>query len=448
MIRTFALAAALAISGATFAQTSLSLEQALDYAQKHNAQNKVRSLEQRAAEKVLWQNVALGLPSVTTAGQYTDNIELPAQFFDINQDGVIDKLQFGTRYTSLGNLSVNQLVFDGSYIVAVLATSVLRDQAALNREKTEIEVRQQTAQFYHLNVILSENEKVLSENLKLAQSTATQMAAMAKEGLAELENVDQINLVARQLEAGLGNIRQQKTIAAKMLLLTCGLPVEQAVVLTSGLDQLIQGAVAGDGLLQATFNPEQHVDYRVLAAGRMGQSLLYQNDLVSFLPKVYAGYSLTKQYVSEDANVWNPDGYFANNVVFQSWNVSAQFPLFTSGRRVFKAQESRLKVEQLDVLLEQTRSAITVQHLQAKAEFENALTTYRLQSDNVALAKRLRDKSRIKFMEGVASSLEYSQAETQYQQTVAAMLASANETLNKRIALEKVLGMYNTSKPE
>jgi len=448
MIRTFALAAALAISGATFAQTSLSLEQALDYAQKHNAQNKVRSLEQRAAEKVLWQNVALGLPSVTTAGQYTDNIELPAQFFDINQDGVIDKLQFGTRYTSLGNLSVNQLVFDGSYIVAVLATSVLRDQAALNREKTEIEVRQQTAQFYHLNVILSENEKVLSENLKLAQSTATQMAAMAKEGLAELENVDQINLVARQLEAGLGNIRQQKTIAAKMLLLTCGLPVEQAVVLTSGLDQLIQGAVAGEGLLQAKFNPEQHVDYRVLAAGRMGQSLLYQNDLVSFLPKVYAGYSLTKQYVSEDANVWNPDGYFANNVVFQSWNVSAQFPLFTSGRRVFKAQESRLKVEQLDVLLEQTRSAITVQHLQAKAEFENALTTYRLQSDNVALAKRLRDKSRIKFMEGVASSLEYSQAETQYQQTVAAMLASANETLNKRIALEKVLGVYNTSKPE
>ncbi|MEY4650239.1 MAG: hypothetical protein RJA06_312 [Bacteroidota bacterium] len=448
MIRTFALAAALAISGATFAQTSLSLEQALDYAQKHNAQNKVRSLEQRAAEKVLWQNVALGLPSVTTAGQYTDNIELPAQFFDINQDGVIDKLQFGTRYTSLGNLSVNQLVFDGSYIVAVLATSVLRDQAALNREKTEIEVRQQTAQFYHLNVILSENEKVLSENLKLAQSTATQMAAMAKEGLAELENVDQINLVARQLEAGLGNIRQQKTIAAKMLLLTCGLPVEQAVVLTSGLDQLIQGAVAGEGLLQAKFNHEQHVDYRVLAAGRMGQSLLYQNDLVSFLPKVYAGYSLTKQYVSEDANVWNPNGIFANNVVFQSWNVSAQFPLFTSGRRVFKAQESRLKVEQLDVLLEQTRSAITVQHLQAKAEFENALTTYRLQSDNVALAKRLRDKSRIKFMEGVASSLEYSQAETQYQQTVAAMLASANETLNKRIALEKVLGMYNTSKPE
>jgi outer membrane protein TolC len=187
MIRTLAFAAALALTGSTYAQATLSLEQALDHAQKHNAQNKVRGLEQRAAEKVLWQNIALGLPSVTTAGQYTDNIALPAQFFDINQDGVIDKLQFGTRYTSIGNLSVNQLVFDGSYIVALMATNVLRDQAALNKEKTEIDVRQQAAQLYHLNVILAENEKVLSENIKQTQSTAAQMAAMAKEGLAELE---------------------------------------------------------------------------------------------------------------------------------------------------------------------------------------------------------------------------------------------------------------------
>lgn len=448
MIRKITLIASLLLAGSGIAQTSLSLDEAVAHAQKHNAQNKVRSLEQRAAEKVLWQNIAIGLPSVTTGGQYTDNIELPAQFFDINQDGVIDKLQFGTRYTSVGNLSVNQLVFDGSYIVAVLATNVLRDQAELNKEKTEIEVRQQVTQFYHLSVILAENEKVLSDNLKQAETTATQMAAMAAEGLVESESADQVRLVARQLEAGLGNIRQQRSVAEKMLLLTCGLPVTQSVILSTSLESLIDGAIAGEGLLNANFNPEQHVDYRVLAAGRLGQSLLYKNDIMGFLPKVYAGYSLNKQFVSEDANVWNPDGFHANSVVFQSWNLSAQFPLFTSGRRIFKAQESRLKLEQLDVLLDQTKSALTVQHLQAKAEYDNALTTYRLQVDNVALAKRLRDKTRIKFLEGVASSLEYSQSETQYQQTVAAMLTSANETLNKRIALEKVLGMYNTSKPE
>ena len=135
----------------------LSLDQAISYALDHNAQIQVQSLEKKAAEKVLIQNIALGLPSVNMGGNYTDNIELPAQFFDINQDGVIDKLQFGTRYNSVANLSVNQLVFDGSYIVALLATNVLRDMADVSYEKATIDVREQVAQAYHLRVILGEN---------------------------------------------------------------------------------------------------------------------------------------------------------------------------------------------------------------------------------------------------------------------------------------------------
>ena len=448
MIRLITLTAVMLWAATGFAQTTLSLEQAYDQAKAHNALNKVRSLEQRAAEKVLWQNIALGLPSVNAGGQYTDNIELPALFFDIDGDGTINKLQFGTRYTSVGNLSVNQLVFDGSYLIALFATDVLRNQASLNKEKTEIEVRQQTAQFYHLAIILAENELVLAENLKQAQSTANQMTVMASEGLAELESVDQVRLVSRQIEANLNLIRQQKIIATKMLLLTCGLPLDGATTLSTSLEQLMASAMAGENLLQAKFNPEQHVDYRVLAAGRLGQSLLYKNELISFLPKVYAGYGLNRQFVGEDANVWNPNGNSANSVVFQSWNLSAQLPLFASGRRVFKAQESRIKVEQLDEMLELTKNSITLQYLQAKAEFENAFNTYRLQVENVSIAKRLKDKARIKFLEGVSSSLDYSQTETQYQQTVAAMLASANETLNKRIALENALGMHNTSKPK
>jgi outer membrane protein TolC len=445
MIRFITLTAVMLWAVTGFAQTTLSLEQAYDQAKAHNAQNKVRSLEQRAAEKVLWQNIALGLPSVNAGGQYTDNIELPVQFIDMGSG--LQRFQFGLQYGSGANLSINQLVFDGSYIVGLLATNVLRDQASLNKEKTEIEVRQQTAQFYHLSVILRENEGVLIENLRQAEATLLQMIAMAREGLVEIESVDQVRLVARQLEASLGNVRQQSIIAEKMLLLTCGFPIEQNVVLSSSLTQLIDGAIGGQTLLQTNFSAEEHVDYRTLASGRLAQSLRYKNELMSFLPKVYAGYSLNRQWVSSDPNVWKPSGSDANNFGIQFWNVSAQLPLFSSGRRVFIAQESRLKVDQLDVLLDQTKSALTVQYLQAKSEYNNALTTYRLQTENVTLAKRLKDKARIKFLEGISSSLEYSQTETQYQQTVAAMLASANETLNKRIALEKVLGMYNTSKP-
>jgi outer membrane protein TolC len=89
----------------------LSLKQALALSETNNADVRVQSLEKLVAKKVLAQNIAIGLPSVSVGGNYVDNIDLPSQFFDINQDGVIDELKFGTRYSSAGQLSVNQLVF-------------------------------------------------------------------------------------------------------------------------------------------------------------------------------------------------------------------------------------------------------------------------------------------------------------------------------------------------
>jgi outer membrane protein TolC len=49
----------------------------------------------------------------------------------------------------------------------------------------------------------------------------------------------------------------------------------------------------------------------------------------------------------------------------------------------------------------------------------------------------------IKFKEGVSSSQEYTQAENQYQQSVSALLNAANNVLNKRVALEKLLTTFN-----
>jgi outer membrane protein TolC len=59
------------------------------------------------------------------------------------------------------------------------------------------------------------------------------------------------------------------------------------------------------------------------------------------------------------------------------------------------------------------------------------------------LAKSIRDRVYTKFKEGVASSQEYTQAENQYQQSVSALLNAANNVLNKRVALEKLLTTFN-----
>jgi outer membrane protein len=445
MNRISLLFALLASSLASMGQSAmtLSLEDAIHYALEHNAQVQIQGLEKKAAEKVLLQNIALGLPSVNMGSNYTDNIELPAQFFDINQDGVIDKLQFGTRYNSVANLSVNQLVFDGSYVVALLATQVLHDMADVSYEKATIDVREQVAQAYHLRVILSENAAVLNATLSNTASTLKNMQIMQGEGFVAEEDVDQLAIVYHNLEANLANLESQIQIAELLLKLQCGISPEVTLQLSTSLESLLVHAEAGQSLLGQTFEVQNHIDFRQLRTNRKGQYLNLQNEKMQFLPKLYAGYAYNRQFVSESANVYDPNGVSANNTMFQSWNISAQVPLFQSGRKIARVQEQQIKLQELDLLLANTENALKLQNEQARAEYANALKVYQIQVQNVALAERVMQNTETKLVEGMASSMEYSQASSQYQQSVAAMLQAANTALNKRVALEKSLGAYN-----
>ncbi|HAB31158.1 MAG TPA: hypothetical protein DCL07_06300 [Cryomorphaceae bacterium] len=444
MRTSFFLLAMIASLGSAFGQSMpLSLDQAIEYAQTHNAQVRVQSLERKVAEKVLLQNIALGLPSVQMGGNYTDNIALPAQFFDINQDGVIDKLQFGTRYNAVGNLAVSQLVFDGSYVVAVLATQVLRDMADGNYEKALITTREQVAQAYHLRVILGENHTALQATLDHTSLTLKNMQAMKAEGFMASEDVDQLAIVYHNVEANLANLENQMNLSEQLLKLQCGLSPEVVLTLSTPLEDLLVFANGGQSLLDSPFYVQKHIDYRQLEINRKGQYLNLQNEKMQFLPKLYAGYSFNRQYVSQDANVFNPDGTSANNTNFQSWNLSAQVPVFSSGRKIARVQEQKIKLQELDILLDNTANALALQHYQAQSEYANALKVYRIQTQNVALAKRVMSNTEIRLTEGMASSMDYAQASAQYQQSVAAMLQAANNALNKRVALEKSLGHYN-----
>ena len=135
----------------------------------------------------------------------------------------------------------------------------------------------------------------------------------------------------------------------------------------------------------------------------------------------------------------------ANSADFQSWNLSAQLPIFSSGRRLARVQEQKIKLQEVDILLENTANALALQHNQARSEYENALKVYRIQEQNVLLTQRVMKNTEARLNEGMASTMEYAQASSQYQQSVAAKLQAANNALNKRVALEKSLGYYNLS---
>ena len=420
----------------------VSLAKAQAYAAKHNASAQVNDLERQVAKANIWQNIAIGLPQVQLAGSYTGNIELPAQFIDFG-NGELTKLTFGTKYASAGNLSASQLVFDGSYFVALLATKVVSETAELGYQKSLLEVREQVAQAYHLAVVTERNTQSVSSNLELTRKLLVETKALQAEGFLESTDVDQLSLVVNNLENSLAFLNNQKEVSLALLKLQMGVPQATSVVLTDALEQLVLFTESGSALLAQGFEAKNHIDYRTLAVNREGAKLNMQNEWMSFLPRLSLSYGANVNYVSQSANVWDPSGTQAANFAFSSWGLNASVPLFTSGRRVARVKMAQLKLQELDLLLANTESMLSMQYKLARAEYSFALNNYLSQKRNETLAKSIRDRVYAKFKEGVASSQEYTQSENQYQQSVSALLNAANNVLNKRVSLEKLLTTFN-----
>ena len=420
----------------------VSLANAQAYAAKHNASAQVNDLERQVAKANIWQNIAIGLPQVQLAGSYTGNIELPAQFIDFG-NGELTKLTFGTKYASAGNLSASQLVFDGSYFVALLATKVVSETAELGYQKSLLEVREQVAQAYHLAVVTERNTQSVSSNLELTRKLLLETKALQAEGFLESTDVDQLSLVVNNLENSLAFLNNQKEVSLALLKLQMGVPQATSVVLTDALEQLVLFTESGSALLAQSFEAKNHIDYRTLAVNREGAKLNMQNEWMSFLPRLSLSYGANVNYVSQSANVWDPSGTQAANFAFSSWGLNASVPLFTSGRRVARVKMAQLKLQELDLLLANTESMLSMQYKLARAEYSFALNNYLSQKRNETLAKSIRDRVYAKFKEGVASSQEYTQSENQYQQSVSALLNAANNVLNKRVSLEKLLTTFN-----
>jgi outer membrane protein TolC len=75
---------------------------------------------------------------------------------------------------------------------------------------------------------------------------------------------------------------------------------------------------------------------------------------------------------------------------------------------------------------------------QVKFDYNTALEKYLSEKENVKLAKRILEKTRIKYKNGMASSFELIQANNQYLQTESNLTSAKVEILNVKIRLDKI----------
>ena len=221
LIVTFLLLASIVQAQENKQSYSFSLDQAISHALTNNrtAINASRDIEM--AKKKKWETTALGLPQINGSIGYQNNFVIqrsvvPAEFFG-GTPGTFQEVAFGVKHNGTGNLSLSQLIFDGSYIVALQASKTYLEFYQNSKQKTDIEVREMIINSYGNVLLADESVLILQKNKTILEKTLFETDQTYKNGLIEEENVEQLKITLASVNSNLNYVNRLRDISLKML---------------------------------------------------------------------------------------------------------------------------------------------------------------------------------------------------------------------------------------
>ena len=418
---------------------SFSLQQAIEHALQNNysAVNSGRDID--AAKKKKWETIASGLPQINAGVDYQNNFELqrsliPAEFLGGNP-GEFVEVAFGTKHTMNTSARLNQLLFDGSYIVALQASKTYIQFYENAKKKTDTEIREMIINSYGSVLLAEESILIFEKNKSILEKTLFDTNETYKNGLIEEENVEQLKITLSNVNSNLNYTKRLKDIAYKMLKINMGIEIEDQVVLTDKLDNLSTSNF-DLALVGSEFSVQNNINYNIMT------NFVEQRTLELKLQK-------SKALPSLSANVNFGYNAFGNQFEFftqnQKWfnysnlGVSLYVPIFSSFGRSARTQQAKIALEQAKTQLIETEQKLKLQYQNAKSDYEFSIEQYLSAKENLALAERIEKKQQIKFKEGLSSSFDFTDAQRQLYTAQQDYLKSMSGVISKKAALEKVI---------
>lgn len=390
------------------------------------------------AQKQKWETIASGLPQISADLNYQNQLKqpvslIPAEFFG-GQPGEFQAIVFGQPQQASATATVRQQIFDGSYIVGVQATKAFLSYSQNNKEKTQQDVRKAVVEAYGNVLLAQESVTILQKNLDALQSNLYETQKLYDNGLAEEENVEQLQITFSTVESQLKNVVRLEKITLQMLNLVMGLPIEENTQLKEDLNDLAQ-AYVDPTALDTPFSMENNVDYKLV--NNLNEQRFFELKLAKSraLPTLNAFANYGTAAFSDSFTFLDGDQQWFDSSIL---GFDLSIPIFSSFKRSAGTQRAKIALEKAKTQLTETQERIRLQMEKAKSDYLLAIEQYATTQQNLNLAERIEQKNQIKYKEGIASSFELRQAQTQLYTAQQEYLQSMVDVINTKTELEVI----------
>ncbi len=439
-MRNLVTAALFVVAGAAGAQgpVSLSLKQAMDMAALQSYTVQYSALEAEKAESKIKEITATGLPQIAASGSMNNYLKIPKQvipnFFGDEPKTI--EIEFGIPWAITGAVQLNQLLFDGSYLVGLKATRELRDKAHLDLQKAQHDARAQAAKAYLSVLAAEEGVRLLGEGLPLLEKSDTDAKAMLQQGFMESTDVDRLTIQLADTRNQQRNLQLQANVARAYLALVLGMPSGTPLTLTDPLATLMNDP-AEKALTEQAFTLDQHIeDKQANSQVRLGD-LQVRNEKAAYLPQLAGFINYQEQFnglkFTPGEGPWFPGSL---------WGLSLNVPIFSSGMRSNRVKQAQIGMKEAEVNLKGTEQRLLTTYLQQQAVLKSAEDNYETAKANMELGQRIFERTSIKFNEGVGSSFELTQEHANYLTAQQTYIQRMVDLLQARTDMRKALDLY------
>jgi outer membrane protein TolC len=388
----------------------------------------------QASKAAMWETISAALPQVSASASFTDNLKLmttllPGEFF--GQPGTKIPVTFGSQFNSSAAVDASMLIFNAPLYVGIETTKLAQKLSQQSLQKSELDTKESVSSAYFLILISEKSLELLNGNIANLNETLKSTRAMFSAGMAESTDVDQMVSNVNMGENNRSSLERTIELNYNILRFQLGVPATTNITLTETLENLTD-EINVEALISQDFDHTQNIDYKLVEGQEMMSSLMLKSQKASVLPTLAGFYNYGTNGMGDKVSELR---WFQNSMA----GLSLSIPIIASGQRYSRIKQAQINLEKAKTTKDMVTEQLLLQEKQLRYNLVNANLQYISQKENVEVSKRVYASTENKYKQGMASSLELTQANSLYLQAENNYVSALMNLLQTKVALDKLL---------
>ena len=424
---------------------NFSLSECINYAYEHQDSVRNAKLDITSANYKVKETIGQGLPQVNGTISFQDFTRAPttvgpdfsaiASGHSINPKAPLVPFPFGAvQYNNTYSLSASQLLFSGSFIVGLQAVKTYKELSERNLTRSKIQTNVAVTKAYYQVLVSNEQIKLLDANINQLKQQLNETTQQNKQGFVEKIDVDRLSVQYNNLVTNRENATRSLTLNYAMLKFQMGMPIQADLVLTDKLEGVNLTKEVVDNNLDTTFY-HNRIEYNLLETAKRLNELDVKSKKADFLPTVVANGGFGTVFQENQTRY-----LYRHNYPDSFIGLSVDIPIFSGFQRTNRLKQSQIEVQKAQNNLDNAKNGFSLQATAARISLINSLQSLNNQKHNQELANEVLRVSKIKYGQGVGSSIEVTQAQTELETADNNYIQALYDALINKVNLDQAYG--------